>query len=58
MRNPNYSEDTRVLLPFCVVPSKVPEKWYNLVYDLQPHLNEVLLKISHSREFLKQCFER
>lgn len=58
MRSHEYSKDTRVLLPICVVPSVVPEKWFHLANELQPYLNEVLFKISHSREFLKSCLAR
>lgn len=58
MRSRDHTKDTRVPLPFCLAPSKIPQEWYHLVTKLQPYINEVLFKISYSREFLKTCFAR
>ncbi|XP_054720974.1 glutathione synthetase-like isoform X2 [Uloborus diversus] len=55
MRPRNLSHDTRVPLPFCLVPSKFPSRWFYLARELQPYLNQVLLDIAHSRDVLKEC---
>lgn len=47
--------DVTVPLPFCLLPSQFPERWFNLTCDLQLYMNLVLFKISQSREFLKNC---
>lgn len=55
MRNNSLPKDARVHLPFCMLPSPFPKRWFEYVYDLQPHLNLILHKISYSKDILRGC---
>ncbi|XP_054720976.1 glutathione synthetase-like [Uloborus diversus] len=55
MRPRETSRDVRVHLPFCLVPSLFPAKWFWFACEIQPEMNLVLHKVAHSKEFLKEC---
>ena len=55
MRDSSLPKDARIHLPFCLIPTEFPKKWFEYVYSLQLSMNLVLHKIAHSKEILKEC---
>ncbi|KAG8200469.1 hypothetical protein JTE90_000549 [Oedothorax gibbosus] len=55
MRTNDLIEDARVPVPFCLVPSAFPKKWFDKACELQPYLNYVLHAVSYCPEFIKEC---
>lgn len=58
MRDLSQSIDARVHLPFCLLPTELPQKWFEYVYNLQTSINLVLHRIAYSKEALQECLHR
>ncbi|KAG5867037.1 hypothetical protein JTB14_026679 [Gonioctena quinquepunctata] len=53
----SYSEDAVQISPFALFPSSFPRKEFEKVVELQTVFNELMHRVAHNRDFLKDCFK-
>ena len=53
----NLSENSFVNLPLTLQPWRFPKEVYELVWEIQPHLNSLIDAVSRDTEFLRESLK-
>lgn len=54
----HFSPDTIQFLPFTLLPSPFPKKEFDKAVRIQPLLNQLIHKVAHNHEFLKEVLQK
>lgn len=52
-----FSNDSLQFAPFILIPSSFPRKEFKKAVEIQPVLNEMMHRVAHNSEFLKNCLK-
>lgn len=53
-----FDRDALHFAPFLLLPSPFPRQEFNRAVELQPVLNELMHKVAHDNDFLKETLEK